>query len=85
MRNEALAIVQELKDRYPNQRANGYDIAEVYVGLAERDQAFAWLEKDFQARNTILAAWLYQPPLNSLREDPRFKDLAKRIGMPELK
>lgn len=84
-RNEALAIIQELKERYANQSANGYDIAEVYVGLGEPDQAFAWLEKDFDSRNAILVAWLYQPPLNSLRDDPRFKDLAQRMGMAELK
>lgn len=80
-RNEAAAILEELKQRYARQQANGYDIARVYVGLGDRDQAFEWLEKDFLSRSSLLPFWLTSPPLNSLRGDPRFKDLEKRAGM----
>jgi TolB-like protein/Flp pilus assembly protein TadD len=84
-RGEATAIVEELKARYAKRQANGNDIARVYVGLGEKDQAFAWLEKDFQSRSSTMSTWLYLVPLDSLRDDPRFKDLARRMGMPELK
>ncbi|MDQ3255304.1 MAG: protein kinase [Acidobacteriota bacterium] len=84
-RGEAAAVIEELMEKFAERQANGYDLANVYVGLGEKDQAFAWLEKDFQSRSSVLPYWLNLPPLNSLRDDPRFKDLARRMGLPELK
>ncbi len=84
-RSEAAAVVEELKERYAKRQANGYDLARAYVGLADKDQAFAWLEKDFQSHSATMPSFLYFPPLDSLRDDPRFKNLAHRIGLPELK
>ncbi len=84
-RGEATAVAEELKARHAQQRANGYDVARVFVGLGDKDQAFAWLEKDFQTRNATMPGFLYLPPLDSLRDDARFKDLWRRIGLPELK
>jgi serine/threonine protein kinase/tetratricopeptide (TPR) repeat protein len=79
-RAEAVAIIGELKTRYEQRKANGHDIARIYVGLGDKDQAFAWLEKDFQARMSTLPTWLATPPLDSLHDDPRYKDLERRIG-----
>jgi TolB-like protein/Flp pilus assembly protein TadD len=84
-RGGAAAVAGELRERYVRGQANGYDIARVHVGLGEIDQAFAWLEKDFQSRNPTMPGFLYIPPLDSLRDDPSYKDLARRIGLPELK
>jgi hypothetical protein len=53
--------------------------------LGDKEQAFAWLEKDFQAHSSTLPSWMFIPPLNSLREDSRFKDLVRRMGIPESK
>ena len=78
-------MVEELKARHAEQRANGYDLARVFSGLGDKDQAFAWLEKDLQTRNATMPSFLYMPPLDSLRDDPRFKDLTRRMGLPELK
>lgn len=79
-RAEAEAILGELKTRYEQRKANGHDIARIYVGLGDKDQAFGWLEKDFQARMSTLPTWLATPPLDSLRDDPRYRDLQRRIG-----
>jgi TolB-like protein/tetratricopeptide (TPR) repeat protein len=79
-RDEALKLIEELKGRFAKGEANGYDLARVYVGLGDKDQAFAWLEKDFQSHNAIMPGYLYIAPLDSLRDDPRFKDLTRRIG-----
>ncbi|MBA3768130.1 MAG: protein kinase, partial [Acidobacteria bacterium] len=57
-RHEAAAIIEELKERFAKRQANGYDLARVYVGLGDKDQAFAWLEKDFQSRSSLLPYWL---------------------------
>ena len=84
-RGEAATVAQELEARHARQQANGFDLARLYVGLGDKDQAFAWLEKDFQSRNATMPGFLYMPPLDSLSNDPRFKDLSRRMGLPELK
>ena len=46
-----------------------------------RYQALAWLEKDFQARSGLLSRVRWESPFESLRSDPRFADLLKRMGL----
>jgi len=54
-RAEALTVLKEIEGNYEEHKAIGQDFAAVYAGLGEKDQAFAWLEKDFQARSGLLA------------------------------
>ena len=58
-------------------------IASVYSALGDRDDAFAWLEKAFQARDGGLTLIKLLPFLDSLHSDPRFADLVHRIGLPQ--
>ena len=53
-RDEARAILKELEEKYAKHEALGQFLAAVYASLGEKDQAFAWLEKDFQSRSGIL-------------------------------
>jgi len=55
----------------------------VYAGLGDKDQAFAWLEKDFQTRTGLLTRVRWESPFEPLRSDPRFADLLGRIGLPK--
>ena len=80
---DAIKIVGELKERYQKQQGGGLDIARVYAGLGEKDQAFVWLEKEFQSRNQKLPNWSAIGRFDSLRDDPRYKDLRKRMNLPE--
>jgi tetratricopeptide (TPR) repeat protein len=73
-RSQAAAVVDELKEKFARQRTNGHSIATVYLGLSNKEDAFLWLEKDFQLRSSLLPYWLNFPPLYSLRDDMRFKD-----------
>jgi len=82
-RAEADAIIKELEEKYARKEANGRYIAGVYAGLGEKDKAFEWLEKDFQSRNGELINIRWAIPYESLRDDPRYKDLLKRMGLPE--
>ena len=79
-RAEAEAIIKELVGKYENGRALGQDLAAVYAGLGEKDQAFAWLEKDFQTRSGLLGWTRWAPAFESLRSDPRYTDLLRRMG-----
>jgi TolB-like protein/Tfp pilus assembly protein PilF len=80
-RAEALTVLKEIEGNYEKHKAIGQDFAAVYAGLREKDQAFAWLEKDFQARSGLLAWSRWTPPFDSLRSDPRFADLLRRMGL----
>ncbi|HEX8847540.1 MAG TPA: protein kinase [Pyrinomonadaceae bacterium] len=80
-RAEAVGIIRELEERYTKQAATGQDLASVYVGLGEKDQAFGWLEKDFEARAAGLAQFRWQPQFDSLHTDARYKELLRRMGL----
>jgi eukaryotic-like serine/threonine-protein kinase len=80
-RPEALAMLKQLQEDYEKQAAFGADVAAVYAGLRDKDQAFAWLEKDFQTRSSRLARIRWNVPFDSLRSDPRFADLLLRMGL----
>jgi hypothetical protein len=42
-----------------------------------------WLEKGFQTKGEEPAAIKWEIPFEPLRDDPRYKDLLKRMGLPE--
>ena len=56
--------------------------AVVYVGLGDKEQAFAWLEKAYEERTNFLAYLKVQTTFDPLRSDPRFADLVRRVGLP---
>lgn len=80
-REEALAVLKELQGKYDKHEAIGQDVAVVYAGLGEKDQAFTWLEKGVQDRSGQLGRIRWEPHFESLRSDPRFGDLLRRMGL----
>ncbi|HEV8587490.1 MAG TPA: protein kinase [Pyrinomonadaceae bacterium] len=80
-RVEALALLHELQQRYARQEVLGRDVAAVYAGLGDKDQALAWLEKDFQSHSGALARTRREIQFESLHNDPRFLDLFRRMGL----
>lgn len=52
--------------KYERHEALGRDVAAVYGGLGDKDHAFAWLEKDFQARSGLLGRIKWELPFESL-------------------
>jgi eukaryotic-like serine/threonine-protein kinase len=63
----------------------GYDpmgVAEDYANLGDKNDAFVWLEKAYQQHSSDLIALKVLPDFDSLRADPRYTALAKRIGFP---
>ncbi|MEE9279252.1 MAG: winged helix-turn-helix domain-containing protein [Myxococcota bacterium] len=61
-----------------------FAIAALHTLLGESDDAFAWLERAYCEREPIMVVHLpISPLLDPLRLDPRFRDLLRRIGLPE--
>lgn len=52
-----------------------------YIGLNEKEKAFAWLEKALRERSSSITALRVEPVYDPLREDPRFQDLLRRAGL----
>jgi TolB-like protein len=79
---EARTVLNELKQLSGQEYVPAYDIALIYAGLGEKDQAFAWLEKAYEERSFPMAWLKVEPQWDSLRSDPRFADLVRRVGLP---
>lgn len=58
-------------------------MAAIYAQLGERDKAFEFLEKAYDGRTTTLLWLKVSPEFDSLRTDPRFPDLVRRIGLAQ--
>ena len=58
------------------------DISQHYAEAGENDMAFEWLEKGLAARRPQLLHLMGHPAYRSIRDDPRFGELMRRIGMP---
>ncbi len=82
-RDEALKILDQLKQISRQRYVNAYNFALVYAGLGERDQAFQWLEKSYQDREPRITRLKVDPLLGDLHSDPRFADLVRRVGLPQ--
>ncbi len=82
-RDEAHATARELEKRYAAHEGDGVRIASVYVGLGDKDRVFEWLEKDLQAKRPSIVEIFQEHEFKSLRSDTRFKDLKRRMNLPE--
>ena len=58
-------------------------IAIIYVGLGDKDKAFAWLGEADKARDLNVVRLNIEPRFDSLRSDPRFASLVRRVGLPQ--
>ena len=58
------------------------DIAALYLSAGNREQALAWLERGYEVRDPAMP-YLGWPMYDPLRSDPRFKDLVRKMNLPE--
>jgi len=53
----------------------------IHAVLGDKDGAFVWLEKAYQARSDNLLFLKVDPKYDNLRSDPRFSDLVRRLNL----
>jgi len=82
-KEEAQKVLEELKELSNRRYVSPYNIASIYAGLNDKDRAFEWLERAYQDRSFYMALLKAETVLDNLRPDPRFKDLLKRMNLPE--
>jgi predicted Zn-dependent protease len=79
-RNEAERLLRDLKNRSTPGYSHASEIAVIYASLGDTDQAMSWLQKGYEER--FNPGVLLRPGFDPLRSDPRFQDLASRVGLP---
>ncbi len=82
-RREALRLLDELKRRQRIGYIPAAAFLHAYLGLGENEKAFIWLERAFQEKSMILPLIKVHPFFDPLRNDPRFADLVRRVGLPQ--
>jgi TolB-like protein/DNA-binding winged helix-turn-helix (wHTH) protein/Tfp pilus assembly protein PilF len=80
-RAEAQQVLAELLKKSEQSYVSAYDIAVIYAGLGEAEQAFSWLDKAARQRPFWLVWLKLDPRLDGLRRDPRFADLLRRLRL----
>jgi serine/threonine-protein kinase len=82
-RTEALRLVGELKKC----RETGYVPAGAfinpYLALGDYDSAFVWFERAYREQSNILQFLKVHPFFDPVRNDPRFIDLQRRVGLDQ--
>jgi DNA-binding winged helix-turn-helix (wHTH) protein/TolB-like protein/Tfp pilus assembly protein PilF len=79
-RPEAQEVLTELLRKSEQSYVSAYDVAVIYAGLGDAEQAFRWLDKAVEQRPFWLVWLKLDPRLAVLRTDPRFSNLLQRIG-----
>jgi len=59
-----------------------WDIASLYAYAGDKDRCLEWLERAYVVRDPVLPM-LGFPDFDSVRDDPRFRDLLKRMKLPD--
>jgi len=75
----AYAVGLELRSE--EQYLNPTEIAMLYALTGANDKAIYWLERAWEARDPNLP-YLLSPQYDLLRDDPRFRDICRRMNLP---
>ncbi len=74
--------IEKLREKSKHEYVRPGELAYLYAGLGEKDQAFSYLEKAYQDRDWMLNLLQIEPAFDPLRSDPRFQDLLHRMNFP---
>jgi tetratricopeptide (TPR) repeat protein len=80
-RREALDIIAQFKELSQSKYVDGCMVAAIYAGLGDNDHAIDWLNKAYEERSASIVFLKVDPFLDSVRADPRFQDLVRRVGL----
>ena len=79
-RGKRATVLRHFLEQSRQGRFPALAIAQVYIGLGEKDQAFEWLDKAIDQRDLdVTLQW--DSPYATLRSDPRFTRLLRRMKL----
>lgn len=79
----ARAVLDRLLRQGEHGYVSPYDVALVYAGLGDKEQALDWLQRAYQERSSLLVFALREPRLTRLRSEPRFAALTREFALPQ--
>ena len=79
---DARQVLDDLTKQSMQKYVAAYFFAGIHVGLGENDRAIEYLEKSYQEHSHWLIYLHMDPSMDGLRDDPRFQDLLRRVGLP---
>jgi serine/threonine protein kinase/tetratricopeptide (TPR) repeat protein len=80
-KDDALEKLRVLRERYNQRQASAYDVAVLYTGLLQTDQAFEWLAKAFMERSGGVLQLNADLVFDPIRSDARFANIIGRLGL----
>jgi eukaryotic-like serine/threonine-protein kinase len=80
-RAEAQKVLDQLSEISKRKYVPESQMVVIYTGLGEKDKAFEWLEKAYEARSIFIVGAIKGPHYDPLRSDPRFADLLRRMNL----
>lgn len=78
-RGEALRLVDQMKLAGTKKYVAPMTVALAYGDLGDKDQAFAWLDRAYDDQSEYLMLLKYDPGFDSLRSDPRFDEMMRKV------
>jgi tetratricopeptide (TPR) repeat protein len=82
-RDEAVKLLNDLKQESARGYVQNYDFALIYIGLGNKEEALNYLEKHMSAHAETANQYGVAPELDELRSEPRFQEMLKRMHLPE--
>lgn len=82
-RVEAEKVIAELRKLSETQYVSPFEFAFIYNSMGNRDQTFVWLDKAFADHSESLGFIRTIPDFDSIRSDPRYDTLLRRIGFAQ--
>src|SRR6266576_3865042 len=82
---EAFQMLDDLTKLAKQKYVAPYFFAGVHIVLGENDRAMEYLEKSYEEHSHWLIYLHMDPTMDGLRNNPRFQDLSRRVGLPALK
>ena len=82
-RTEAEQQIAFLNDLAKTRYIRRYYLVSIYAALGDKDKAFVELERSVEERDCYLSRILLDPSMDPLRDDPRFKDILKRMNLAQ--
>jgi adenylate cyclase len=80
---EAMSILIELLNKSDSGSVSGFNVAAVYLALGDNEKALSQLEQGYEHRDVWMKELIAWPWFDSLHDEPRYKNLIRRMNFPE--